>query len=126
MAKKGQIVAVLGASAKTARYSNKAVKMLFDHGHSVIPVNPAGTDIHGISSVKTLDEIDKPVDTLTVYVKPDISLKLCKPILKLNPKRVIFNPGTENFQLEKLLTARKIETVHACTLVMLQTGQFEA
>ena len=117
-------VAVLGASPKEERYSFKAVRMLKEHGHIPIPVHPAGHTVDGIDGVKTLMEIKEPVDTLTVYVNPNISDGQLNDILKLNPRRVVFNPGAENDLLTDKLEKAGIEVIRACTLVMLQTNQF--
>jgi predicted CoA-binding protein len=117
-------VAVLGASPKEDRYSFKAVKMLKEYGHQPVPVHPAGHVVDGDVSKKSLDEITEPVDTLTMYVGPDISDKELDKILKLKPRRVIFNPGAENDALASKLEAAGIEVVMACTLVMLRSDQF--
>lgn len=123
-AKEHSTVAVLGASPKEDRYSYKAVKMLREHGHTPIPVHPAGHDVLGIHGLKSLDEISQPVDTLTMYVGAQISDGELDRILNLKPRRVIFNPGAENEMLADKLKAAGIEVVFACTLVMLQTDQF--
>jgi predicted CoA-binding protein len=120
-----QYVAVLGASNNPDRYSYMAVELLKKFGHNVVPVSPNEDTILGLKVVKNLSEITHPLDTLTMYVKPEISTKLSDEILKLNPKRVIFNPGTENDHLQKNLKAQGIEVLEACTLVLLRTNQFE-
>jgi len=117
-------VAVLGASPKRERYSNQAVRMLLEHGHAVIPVHPAATEIEGLPVSASLADIGRAVDTLTVYVSPAHSAPLRESILALNPKRVIFNPGTENPSLKNTLDEHGIQTEEACTLVLLHTGQF--
>ena len=123
-AKEHSVVAVLGATPKEDRYSYKAVKMLLAHGHEPIPVHPAGHDVLGIPGVKSLSDISQHVDTLTMYVASQISEGELDRILKLKPRRVIFNPGAENETLAEQLRAAGIEVVFACTLVMLQTDQF--
>ncbi|MEA2011810.1 MAG: CoA-binding protein [Verrucomicrobiota bacterium] len=115
-------VVVLGASAKHNRYSNMAVKSLLEHNYNVIPVNPAEIEIHEIKSVTSLDKITVNVDLLTMYVNPKRSEGLTEEILSLNPKKIIFNPGTENPTLEKKCATKKIETERACTLILLNTG----
>jgi uncharacterized protein len=117
-------VAVLGASPKEDRYSFKAIQMLKEYGHQPIPVHPSGHVVDGQVSLKSLDEITEPVDTLTMYVGPEISNGELERILKLKPRRVIFNPGAENYELAPKLQAAGIEVVQACTLVMLRTEQF--
>jgi hypothetical protein len=123
-AKSHSRVAVLGASPKEDRFSFKAVKMLKEYGHSPIPVHPAGHTVDGTPGLKSLDDIREPVDTLTMYVGPDISNGELERILRLKPRRIIFNPGSENEPLAEKLEAAGIEVVRACTLVMLRTEQF--
>jgi uncharacterized protein len=119
-----QTVAVLGASANPDRYSNMAVRRLREAGHRVIPVNPALETIEGIPVAKSLADIAESVDTLTLYVGPQRIAPLTDDILHLAPKRVIFNPGTESTDLAAALDQANIPHLKACTLVMLQTGQF--
>jgi uncharacterized protein len=117
-------VAVLGASPNEDRYSFKAVKLLQEYGHVPVPVHPAGHVVDGIRSLKSLSDITGPVDTLTMYVNAAVSSAELDNILRLQPRRVIFNPGAENEDLAKALETRGIEVVRACTLVMLRTDQF--
>ncbi len=117
-------VAVLGASPKEDRYSFKAVRMLKEHGFSPLPVHPAGHVVDGLKSLKSLEEIVDPIDTLTVYVNASVSSSELDRILKLKPRRVIFNPGAENPELAEKLRKAAIEVVEACTLVLLRTEQY--
>jgi predicted CoA-binding protein len=120
----GSFVAVLGASDKRERYSNKAIRLLKEKGYSIVPVHPRLKVIEGLPVVHRLEEITEDVHTLTVYVGAARSKELADAMLTLHPGRVIFNPGAENPELESALTAQGIEVCRACTLVMLQTGQF--
>jgi predicted CoA-binding protein len=120
----GQRGAVLGASHKPERYSNQAVRMLKDYGHEVVPVTPGRKVIEDLPVAPDLGSIEGPVDTLTLYVGPERSAQLQEAILALKPGRVILNPGTESPDLERALTEAGIPWQHACTLVMLRTGQF--
>ena len=115
---------VLGASPKEDRYSFKAVRMLKEHGFRPIPVHPAGHTVDGLEGLKSLDEVTDSIDTLTVYVSARISSAEIERILKLSPRRVIFNPGAENPDLATELEKAGIEVVQACTLVMLRTEQY--
>jgi len=117
-------VVVLGASPKEERYSFQAVKMLKEHGHIPIPVHPAGHTVDGVAGVKSLDDIGDSIDTLTIYVNAKISDGEFDRIMKLKPRRVIFNPGAENESLAEKLEKQGIEVIRACTLVMLRTDQF--
>lgn len=115
---------MLGASPKPERYANKAIRLLVEYGHRVIPVHPAIPEIEGLAVKTDLQSISEPVDTLTMYVSAGISESMADQIIALKPKRVIFNPGTENHVLQGTLVKAGIETEEACTLVLLNTGQF--
>ena len=117
-------VAVLGASTNPKRYSNMAVRRLRAAGHRVIPIHPAHSEIEGLPVTQSLAEIKEPVDTLTLYVGPQRLTPLISDILRLAPRRVIFNPGTESPEAAAALDRAGITHLEACTLVLLQTGQF--
>jgi uncharacterized protein len=114
---------VIGASPKTNRYSNLAVRRLKEHGHEVIAVGLRNGDING-TPIHGDRPIITDVDTVTLYVGPRNQPVLYDYILSLNPKRIIFNPGTENSELEKKATEKGIEVLEACTLVMLSIGDY--
>jgi uncharacterized protein len=117
-------IAVLGASTKPDRYSNQAVKLLSKKGYNVIPVHPSGVSVNGIITIKHLFEINVPIHTLSIYVNASLSSSLKNEILKLSPRRIIFNPGTENDELEKIFKDNNIVVEKACTLVLLKTNSF--
>lgn len=120
----GSKVAVLGASPKPDRFSFKAVRMLREHGFKPIPVHPAGHAVDGIAGVKSLDDIKEPIDTLTMYVNSNNSNEQAEQIIRLRPRRVIFNPGAENEGLAKRLNESGMEVVNHCTLVLLHEGLY--
>ena len=124
MADEGARVVVLGASPKPERYSNKAVRLLAEKGYRVIPVHPVAESIEGLAVSRRLADICGEIHTLTLYVSPEKSSALLGEIVGLNPQRVVFNPGTENPELRAELQSRGIQTQEACTLVLLNTGQF--
>jgi len=117
-------VVVLGASLKPARYSNMAQRQLLEQGYRVIPVHPKIREIEGQRVTPTLRAIAERVHTLTLYVGPDRIRPMIDDIIRLNPRRVIFNPGSESAELERRLREHHIPHVHGCTLVMLRTNQF--
>jgi predicted CoA-binding protein len=122
-----EVVAVLGASSDTTRYSYKAMQLLKDYGHTPIPIHPRETEVLGykvVSEIKELVKQGKKIDTVTMYVNPALSSKFQQDLIDLKPKRVIFNPGSENPLLEKALTSHGIIVEEACTLVLLRTDQF--
>lgn len=119
-----EITAVLGASKKPERYSNKAVRMLKAHGYGVIPVHPLDREIEGIQTVASVNQLPQGIDTITVYLSAETSAKLADAIIACAPRRVIFNPGAESPELEQALKDAGILVERACTLVLLQTGQY--
>jgi predicted CoA-binding protein len=117
-------VAIIGASPKEDRYSYKALKMLTAHGHKPLPVNPGHATIAGVAAYKTMSELPPDVDVVTMYVSPEHSTSFAPQIADLKPRCVIFNPGSENPALQRELSKLGIHWIEACTLVLLQTGQF--
>ncbi len=122
--KKEITVAVLGASDKPERYSNKAVKLLREKGYPVIPIHPSLTEVEGIPVTSSLHEVAVPVHTLSIYINPKLITSFTNDILAMKPERVILNPGTESEELEETLKENNVPFLEACTLVLLKTGQF--
>ncbi len=117
-------VAIVGASNKPNRYGYKAVMLLKEKGHTPYPVHPAISSIEGIPAFASLRQIPVPLDVVTLYLAPANQERVAEDIIHSHPKRVIFNPGTENPALVERLHTAGIEPLEACTLVLLKTGQF--
>ncbi len=117
-------VAVVGASAKPERYSHQAILFLRQAGHAVYPIHPALTTIEGLPVFPRLSATPAGIDVVTLYLRPDRQAAMAPDILRVRPRVVIFNPGTENDLLAAELEAHGIGVVIGCTLVMLKTGQF--
>ena len=114
---------VLGASANPSRYSYLAVNKLREHKH---PWSPLAGQLPS-SQIYRFNQKQNPIpdlDTVTLYLNPDNQKNYYNYILEQHPKRVIFNPGAENPEFEKILEEKGIQTVEACTLVLLSTGQY--
>ncbi len=117
-------VAVVGASADSERYAHRAIVMLQAHGHIVLPVSPKRLQLPGLTTYPDLPSTPPPIDTVTLYVNPRLLETLADGIIAAQPRRVIFNPGTEHPDLARRFREAGIETLDACTLVLLSTGQF--
>ncbi len=117
-------VVILGASDQDNRYSYRAQLLLTEHGFRVVPVHPSLESVEGIPVVHDLADVDPEPDVLTIYVRPETSSELAEKILMLRPHAVIFNPGTENPELESRLSDAETRVVRACTIVLLTTGRF--
>ena len=120
---KNKPTVVIGASPNTDRYSNKATLSLQKHGHTVFPIGIRSGKINDLDIMTDKPNIEN-VDTVTLYVGLDNQPAWIDYIFSLHPKRIIFNPGTENPEFEQLAEASGAEALEACTLVMLRTGQF--
>jgi predicted CoA-binding protein len=116
--------AIIGASDNPERYSFLATNMLKDYEHPVVPLGVRKGEITGTPIIIDWPEQIDDLDTVTMYVGPKRQPELYDYILGLSPKRIIFNPGTENEEFRKKAEAQGIHTEEACTLVMLRTSQF--
>ncbi len=114
---------VIGASENPERYSNKAIKKLAANNHPIVAVGNKNGIVDDIPiQTEVLDTAD--INTVTLYIGAKHQAKYFDIIESLKPQRIIFNPGTENKELELLAEKNNIEVVHGCTLVMLSTGQY--
>lgn len=114
---------VLGASLKPNRYSNIAINRLVSNNQPTVAIGLREGTVNGVTIEK--EQVDfKDIDTVTLYLGAKHQPEYYKYIVSLNPKRVIFNPGTENPEFYKILKANNIEVDLACTLVMLATNQY--
>jgi predicted CoA-binding protein len=114
---------VLGASTNPERYSNRAILKLEKFEHPVVAFGIKPGTI-GNSSIETEFPSSDDIDTVTMYIGPNHQTNYISKILDLKPKRVIFNPGTENATYYKQFKDAGIEVLEACTLVMLSTNQY--
>jgi predicted CoA-binding protein len=114
---------VFGGSLKPERYSNKAIKSLRQHDVVTVSYGLRAGDVSGIAIDTELVNYED-IHTITLYLNPKRQEPFYDYFLGLNPKRIIFNPGTENKELAILAQKEGIEAVEACTLVMLATGQY--
>ncbi len=114
---------VIGASTNPQRYAYLAVNSLLAHGHTVFALGKDAGSIHHIPIEHGFPAYSG-IDTVTLYIRPQLQEQYYDYIIGLKPARVIFNPGTENDTFSGLLKLNGIEPVEACTLVMLSIGVF--
>ena len=114
---------VLGASMNTSRYSNSAIKRLRNKNIEVFAVGRNKGMVLDVPIEVEMIDVEN-THTITMYLNPQKQTEYYNYIIGLKPKRVIFNPGTENEELISLLKENKIESEIACTLVLLSTNQY--
>jgi len=114
---------VLGASLNPSRYSNLAINRLVNNNYEVVAIGLREGKVAGIEIIKE-KKLFEDIDSIALYLNPQRQKEYYDYIISLNPKRVIFNPGTENPELYQLLSENNIESEVACTLVLLGTNQY--
>jgi predicted CoA-binding protein len=114
---------VMGASENPDRYSNKAILSLRRKGQEVVAIGKIPGKVRDVE-INTQPVQRDDIDTVTLYLNPTHQEPYYDYILSLKPRRIIFNPGTENTELERLAFKNDIQILEACTLVMLSTGQY--
>ena len=114
---------ILGATTNPDRYAYLAAQRLTQHGHPLVNVGIKSGEVAGVP-IEPAEKIHSDIDTVTLYIGAQNQPAYYNYILNTNPKRIIFNPGTENLELETKAREKGIETLEACTLVLLSTGQY--
>jgi predicted CoA-binding protein len=115
-------VAVLGASRNRNKFGNQSVRAHLRHGYDVFPINPFSSQIEGLRSYRSLDDL--PVETLdrvTVYLPPEIGLSLLNQIAAKRPREVWFNPGSESEELLASARAIGLRVIEACSMLNLNS-----
>ncbi len=116
---------VIGATTNPSRYAYIASEMLTEYKHEIVPVGIKSGEVFGkqILDIRKKPDV-KEVDTVTLYIGPQHQEEWYQYILSLNPRRIIFNPGTKNPEFEKKAEDLGIEVIEGCTLVMLRSNQY--
>jgi len=114
---------VIGASDNPSRYSYLAIHRLRQYGHPVVAIGRKNTKV-GDVTVEKERRMYTEIDSVTLYLNQQRQKEYYEYIISLHPKRIIFNPGAENPELEALAAQNGIEAIDACTLVMLSTHQY--
>jgi uncharacterized protein len=114
---------VIGASDNPTRYSYLAIKRLVANHHPVVAIGKKAGEVAGVIINTVITPLTN-IDTVTLYINPSLQPPYYSYILSLKPKRIVFNPGTENEELAAIASANGITSIEACTLVMLSAGTY--
>ncbi|WDE99224.1 CoA-binding protein [Lentisphaera profundi] len=115
---------IIGASPRSSSYANMAMHALDSAGHPTLLYNPLGRQIDDRKVFTALNEIEDDIDTITLYVRPSRLEAIVQDLIQLKPKRIIFNPGTEDPELMQKFADANTDVLEACTLVLLRTNQY--
>jgi uncharacterized protein len=112
-----QVVAVVGASRDRHKFGNKAVRAFRDAGHTVIPINPHETDVEGERTYASVLDVPGPIDMATVYVQPDVALRLLDEFEKKQIPEVWLNPGADDDEVLAEARRRGLNVIAACSII---------
>ena len=116
---------IVGSTPKPYRYAHQAAEMLEANDYPFIPMGIQSGEVLGEAILNMYDKPEIPnLDTITLYINPSRQKDWYDYLLSLHPKRIIFNPGTENPEFKKMAESQGIECLEACTLVMLSIGSY--
>jgi len=111
-------VAILGASSDRRKFGNKSVRAHLRAGYEVYPVNPRSGEIEGLTTYGSLDEVPVDhVDRISVYLPPDVGVKLLEDIAVKGAGEIWFNPGSESGELIQKARALGLNVICACSIV---------
>lgn len=114
---------IIGATTNTNSYAYLAANRLVQSGNPIVNVGIKEGVVAGVP-IEKAETLHHDIDTITLYIGPKHQPLLYDYILNTHPKRIIFNPGTENAELLDLANKKGIETENACTLVLLSIGEY--
>lgn len=110
-------IAVLGASSNRRKFGNKCVRAFADTGYEVFPINPSEKTIEGFTAYRRLEDVPKPLDCISVYLPPPVSLEYLPDIASAGAGKVWFNPGAADAQVLQAARAAGIHAINGCSVV---------
>ena len=112
-----KVVAIVGASSDRGKFGNKALRAFQAQGHHVIPINPNQAQVEGLRTYASVLDVPESIDMATVYVQPDIALRLLDDFEKKGIPEIWINPGAESDELLADARRRKLNVIAACSIV---------
>lgn len=110
-------VAVVGASANRAKFGNKALRAFQAQGYRVIPINPNERDVEGLETYASVLDVQEPIDMATVYVQPEVTLRLLDEFAKKGIREIWVNPGAEDDAVIGEARRRGLKVIFACSII---------
>jgi len=110
-------VAVVGASSSRAKFGNKALRAYREQGFTVIPINPNEAEVEGLATYASVLDVPGPIDMVTVYVQPDVAVRLLDEFARKGIPEIWINPGAESDELFDEARRRQLNIIAACSIV---------
>jgi predicted CoA-binding protein len=113
----GKTVAIVGASSSRSKFGNKALRAFQAQGYRVIPINPNEPEVEGIPTYASVLDVPDAIDMATVYVQPDITLRLLDEFQRKRIPEIWINPGAEDDEVMAEARRRRLNAIFACSIV---------
>jgi uncharacterized protein len=110
-------VAVVGASNDRRKFGNKALRAFRAEGHKVIPINPHESQVEGLRAFPSVLDVPEPIDMATVYVQPDVAMRLLPEFDQKKIAEIWINPGAESNELMAEASRRHLNAIFACSII---------
>jgi predicted CoA-binding protein len=110
-------VAVVGASSSRAKFGNKALRAFQAEGYRVVPINPNESAVEGLGTYASVLDFPEPIDMATVYVQPDVTLRLLDEFAQKGIPEIWVNPGAEDDTVMAEARRRKMNVIFACSII---------
>jgi uncharacterized protein len=118
-------VAVIGASSDRRKFGNKAFRAFRQKGHTVIPVNPNESEVEGTRTVASVLDIDGPIDMVTVYVPPEVGIRIVEDVAQKGTGELWLNPGADDDAVVGRARELGLEPIIACSIVGIGENPYE-
>jgi predicted CoA-binding protein len=112
-----KVVAVVGASSDRNKFGNKALRAFQAEGYTVVPINPNEREVEGMPTYASVLDVPGPIDMATVYVQPDVAVRLLPEFEQKQIAEIWINPGAESDELMADARRRKLNVIAACSIV---------
>ena len=118
-------VAVVGASSSRAKFGNKALRAFLAEGYRVLAINPNEPEVEGLKTYASVLDVPGPIDLATVYVQPDVTLRLLDEFQRKGIAEIWINPGAESDELLEEAKRRRLNVIAACSIVAIGRSPYQ-
>ena len=112
-----KVVAVVGASSDRRKFGNKALRAFRAEGHTVVAINPNASEVEGLKAYASVLDVPGAIDMATVYVPPEVALRLLPELAEKGIPEIWINPGAESDELLAEAQARHLNVIEACSII---------